>query len=143
LGRDLRARRRELAEAAARIGLVVATVGTVPASGTGRSRVFPDRRYEWMASEYRRLVDQQQVCACQVHVRVDDRDLAVRITRRIRAWLPTLLAMTVSSPFFQRADTGYASYRTMVVSRWPTVGPPPDFASAREYDDTVATLVDS
>jgi carboxylate-amine ligase len=143
LRRDLLTRRRELAEAAASIGLAVASVGTVPASGSGGSRIFPDRRYEWMAAEYRHLVDEQQVCACQVHVRVDDRDLAVRITRRIRGWLPALLAMSASSPFFQGEDTGYASYRTVVVSRWPTVGPPPDFASAKEYDHTVTTLIDS
>ena len=143
LRRDLLARRRELADAAASLGLAVASVGTVPASGTRRSRVFPDRRYEWLAAEYRQLVDEQQVCACQVHVRVDDRDLAVRITRRIRGWLPTLLAMSASSPFFQGEDTGYASYRTVVVSRWPTVGPPPDFACAADYDRTVATLIRS
>ena len=125
------------------LGLTIASVGTVPASGSGGSRVFPDRRYEWMAAEYRNLVDEQQVCACQVHVRVDDRDLAVRITRRIRAWLPALLALTASSPYFQGGDTGYASYRTVVVSRWPTVGPPPDFASAQEYDRTVETLIGS
>src|SRR5437763_2649399 len=143
LRRDRLARRRELADAAASLGLAVASVGTVPASGTRRSRVFPDRRYEWLASEYGQLVDEQQVCACQVHVRVEDRDLAVRITRRIRAWLPALLAMSASSPFFQGEDTGYASYRTVVVSRWPTVGPSPDFASAEEYDRTVATLIHS
>ena len=140
---DLLARRRELAEAAGSLGLAIASVGTVPTSGSGGSQVFPDRRYEWMAAEYRHLVDEQQVCACQVHVGVDDRDLAVRITRRIRAWLPVLLAMSASSPFFQGGDTGYASYRTVVVSRWPTVGPPPDFASAEEYDRTVATLIES
>jgi carboxylate-amine ligase len=143
LRRDLVARRRDLAQAAAAVGLAVATAGTVPASGTRRGRVFPNERYEWMAAEYRRLVDEQQVCACQVHVGVPDRDLAVRITRRIRGWLPVLLAMSVSSPCFQSEDTGYASYRTVVLSRWPTVGPSPDFASAEEYDRTVTTLIDS
>src|SRR6266536_79368 len=143
LRRDLLDRRRELAEATADIGLAVASVGTVPGSGIHRGRVFPDPRYEWMAAEYRQLVDEQQVCACQVHVSVDDRDLAVHITRRIRAWLPALLAMSASSPCFQGEDTGYASYRTVVVSRWPTVGPPPDFDSAEDYDRAVATLVHS
>jgi carboxylate-amine ligase len=143
LRRELLTMRRDLAQAAASLGLTIASVGTVPASGSGGSKVFPDRRYEWMAAEYRNLVDEQQVCACQVHVRVDDRDLAVRITRRIRAWLPALLAMTASSPFFHGGDTGYASYRTVVVSRWPTVGPPPDFGSAQEYDRTVETLIES
>ena len=51
--------------------------------------------------------------------------------------------MSVSSPYFAGQDTGYASYRTIVTSRWPTVGPPPDLNSAQEYDRVVATLVDS
>jgi carboxylate-amine ligase len=51
--------------------------------------------------------------------------------------------MCASSPFFQGGDTGYASYRTVVTSRWPTVGPPPDFANAEEYDRTVAALTES
>ncbi len=140
---DLLSQRRELASAAADIGLAVVTAGTVPDSGSNPGRVFPDERYEWMAAEYRQLVDEQQVCACQVHVSVDDRDQAVLITRQIRGWLPTLLALSVSSPWFQAQDTGYGSYRTVVVSRWPTVGPPPDFASAADYDRTVATLVAS
>jgi carboxylate-amine ligase len=96
-----------------------------------------------MALEYRQLVDEQQVAACQVQVGVPDRDLAVRITRRIRDWLPTLLALSVSSPYFAHQDTGYASYRTVVTSRWPTVGPPPDLASAAEYDRVVNILVES
>jgi carboxylate-amine ligase len=143
LRRDLLESRRQLADGAARKHLAIAAVGTVPASGTRRGQVFPDSRYEWMATEYRQLVAEQQVCACQIHVGVADRDLAVRITRRIRGWLPTLLALSASSPCFNGQDTGYASYRTVVTSRWPTVGPPPDFVSAAEYDRTVTSLVDS
>jgi carboxylate-amine ligase len=105
--------------------------------------VYPKPRYQWMYEEYRQLVVEQQVCACQVHVSVPDRDLAVRVCRRVRAWLPVLLALSASSPMFRGADTGYASYRTVALSRWPTVGPPPDFDSAKEYDEEVSTLVNS
>jgi carboxylate-amine ligase len=49
--------------------------------------------------------------------------------------------MSTSSPLFQGGDTGYASYRTIAVSRWPTVGPPPDVSSAAEYDQMSADLV--
>ena len=69
--------------------------------------------------------------------------VAVRVTRRIRAWLPTLLAMSVSSPMFAGLDTGYASYRTVVTSRWPTVGPSPDIGTAAEYQRLIDDLVDS
>ncbi|MEV4508753.1 glutamate--cysteine ligase [Dactylosporangium sp. NPDC049525] len=140
---DLIEKRRSLVEAAGRLGLAVVAAGSVPGSGSGPSRVYPDERYERMAQEYRLLVDEQQVAACQVQVGVPDKDLAVRITRRIREWLPALLALSVSSPFFAGQDTGYASYRTVVTSRWPTVGPPPDLDSDAQYQRVVQTLVDS
>lgn len=140
---DLLAKRRSLVEAAGRLGLAVVAAGSVPGSGAGPSAVYPDERYERMAQEYRQLVDEQQVAACQVQVGVPDRDLAVRITRRIREWLPALLALSVSSPFFAGQDTGYASYRTVVTSRWPTVGPPPDLDSDAQYQRVVETLVAS
>jgi carboxylate-amine ligase len=140
---DLVDKRRSLVQASGRLGLAVVAAGTVPGSGSRPSRVYPDERYERMAQEYRQLVDEQQVAACQVQVGVPDKDLAVRITRRVREWLPTLLALSVSSPYFAGQDTGYASYRTIVTSRWPTVGPPPDLGSAQEYDRVVDTLVAS
>ncbi|WP_344615563.1 glutamate--cysteine ligase [Dactylosporangium salmoneum] len=140
---DLLEKRRSLVEATGRLGLAIVAAGSVPGSGSTPSQVYPDERYERMAQEYRQLVDEQQVAACQVQIGVPDRDLAVRITRRIREWLPTLLALSVSSPYFAGHDTGYASYRTIVTSRWPTVGPPPDLGSAAEYEKVVATLVES
>jgi carboxylate-amine ligase len=146
LRRDLAQRRGELVTTARRLGLAVVASGTVPASGTVAStwdRVYPKPRYEWMAQEYRQLVDEQQVCACQVQVGVPDRDLAVRISRRIQGWLHVLLALSGGSPTFRESDTGYASYRTVATSRWPTVGPLPDVTSAREYDEVVGALVGS
>jgi glutamate---cysteine ligase / carboxylate-amine ligase len=143
LRRDLAERRRDLIAAAERAGVAVAACATVPDSGTGRADIYPDPRYEWMREEYRVLVDEHQVCATQVQVGVPDRDMAVRLTAHLRPWLPVLLAMSGSSPLFQRIDTGYASYRSIVVSRWPTSGPPPMVADAAEYDEAVRELVDS
>ncbi|WP_238014972.1 glutamate--cysteine ligase [Dactylosporangium sp. AC04546] len=140
---DLVEKRRSLTGACDRLGLAIVAAGTVPGSGARPSRVYPDERYERMAQEYRQLVDEQQVAACQVQVGVPDKDLAVRITRRVREWLPTLLALSVSSPYFANQDTGYASYRTVVTGRWPTVGPPPDLSCAAEYQKVVDTLVES
>jgi carboxylate-amine ligase len=143
LRRDLAERRRALSQAARRMGLAVVASGTVPGSGSDADRVFPKPRYEWMSQEYRQLVDEQQLCACQVQVEVADRDLAVRVARRMRGWLHVLLALSGSSPMFQGVDTGYASYRTVAISRWPTVGPMPDVTRAEDYDDTVAALVNT
>jgi len=143
LRRDLVHRRQELATAAGRAGVALAGCATVPDSGTGRADIFPNPRFEWMREHYRRLVEEHQVCATQVQVGVPDRDLAVLLTAHLRPWLPVLLAMSGSSPLFQRADTGYASYRTIAVSRWPTSGPPPLVATAAEYDAAVQGLLET
>jgi carboxylate-amine ligase len=143
LRRDLAERRASLAAALAERGLALAGCGSVPESGTGRGAIYPNPRYEWMAEQYRVLVDEHQVCATQVQVGVPDRDVAVRLMGHLRPWLPVLLAMSGSSPLFRRADTGYASYRTIVVSRWPTSGPPPLVSSSAEYERAVHDLVET
>jgi glutamate---cysteine ligase / carboxylate-amine ligase len=143
LRRDLAERRTALAAAAAGHGLAIAGCGSVPESGTGHGGIYPNPRFEWMAEQYRILVDEHQVCATQVQVGVPDRDVAVRLMGHLRPWLPVLLAMSGSSPLFRRADTGYASYRTIAVSRWPTTGPAPLVSSNAEYERAVRDLVDT
>jgi carboxylate-amine ligase len=73
-------------------------------------------------------------------VGVPDQDVAVRISNALRPWLPTLLALSVNSPIEQAEDTGYASWRSIVWSRWPISGPPPHLGSAAEYDGLVRAL---
>jgi glutamate---cysteine ligase / carboxylate-amine ligase len=140
---DLARRRRELRAAVEELGLEVVAAGTVPDAGARAVGIYPGDRYDYLAGAYQRVAQEQQVCACQVQVGVDGRDLAVAIAGRVRLWLPVLLALSASSPFFGNQDTGYASYRTMLWSRWPTAGPPEAFGSAAEYDAHVAALVRS
>jgi carboxylate-amine ligase len=61
----------------------------------------------------------------------------------VSPWLPVLLALSASSPFWQGADTGYASWRTLLWQRWPTSGPVGCFRSAADYDAAVGDLVRS
>jgi len=70
-----------------------------------------------------------------------DRDLAVAVAHRVSPWLPALLALSASSPFWLGQDTGYASYRTLVWQRWPATGPLPLFDSAADYDKMISDLV--
>ncbi|MFV0131325.1 glutamate--cysteine ligase [Streptomyces sp. HMX112] len=140
---DLLRSRRLLDAAAARQGLAVAAAGTVPLGHPRPRGVTADDRYAHMADEYRRLVDEQLICGAQVHVDVPDRDTAVRVMCAVSPWLPVLLALSASSPFWLGSDTGYASWRTMVWQRWPTAGPAGCFGSAAEYDATLDELVRS
>jgi len=143
LAEDLAALRRSVIAAAEPLGLGIVAAGTVPVVDLDALKVTPDPRYENMLDEYQALAREQLICGAQVHVDVSDRDLAVAVAHRVAPWLSALLALSASSPFWLGTDTGYASYRTLLWWRWPTTGAMGSFASAAEYDRTVAGLVRS
>lgn len=143
LREQIAGQRRAAAAAAASAGLAVASAGSLPVPLDLDGQAYPSRRYERIVAEYAELGRQQLVCAMQTQVGVADRELAVAALPRVGAWLPVLLALSASSPFFDAADTGYASYRAVLWSRWPSAGPVLPFASAAEYDAVVQGLIDS
>jgi carboxylate-amine ligase len=143
LAEDLAALRRSVVAAAEGLGMGIVAAGLVPVADLASLKVTPDPRYENMLDEYQVLAREQLICGAQVHVDVGDRDLAVTVAHRVGPWLPALLALSASSPFWLGADTGYASYRTLVWSRWPTTGPFGAFADAAEYDAMIENLVRS
>ena len=97
-----------------------------------------------MLADYQLLAREQLICGTQIHVGIDDRDEAVAVAYRVAAYLPTLLALSASSPFASDgSDTGYSSMRTLIWQRWPTTGLAAPVQSAEEYDKLVADLVAS
>jgi carboxylate-amine ligase len=136
--------RRVLAETAAELGMGVVAAGAVPLAVPAEMRVTKTPRYRQMLADYQLLAREQLICGTQVHVGVDDRDEAVVVGHRVAAYLPTLLALSASSPFASDgSDTGYASMRTLVWQRWPTTGLAAPVQSAEEYDQLVDDLVAS
>lgn len=135
--------RRAAIAAAGATGLTIAGSGSLPAPLDLDGQAYPSRRYERLVAEYAELGRQQLVCAMQTQVGVADRELAVAALPHVGAWLPVLLALSASSPYFDGADTGYASYRAVLWSRWPSAGPVQPFASAAEYDAVVQGLIDT
>ncbi|MEW2423686.1 glutamate--cysteine ligase [Streptomyces nigra] len=138
---DLTGMRRELDAAASSLGLAVVASGTAPLAPAASANPTAEDRYQHMAEEYRRVADEQLICGAQVHVDVPDRDTAVRVMCEVSPWLPALLALSASSPFWQGTDTGYASWRTLLWQRWPTAGPPGCYESAAEYDAAIEDFV--
>ncbi len=135
--------RARLAEAAEPHGLGVVAAGTVPLVDVDGGDISAGARFAHMQHEYQVLVNEQHICGAQIHVDVPDRDEAVQVVRRVAPHLPTLLAISASSPFWNGRDTGYASYRELIWSRWPTAGPPPMMETGAEYDAMIQDLIDS
>lgn len=124
---------RALADRAARrSGGRVAALATAP--GGISPHMAPAPRYARIGRQFGATARENLTNGFHVHVGVASREEAVAALDRIRIWLPELLALSGNSPFWQGADTGYASYRHRVMSRWPISGPTEVFGSAEAYD---------
>jgi carboxylate-amine ligase len=142
LRRHLTGLRAELTRTAESLGIGVAAAGTMPLSVP--LAITENPRFRRMLVDYQLLVREQLICGMQVHVGIGNRDTAVRLLDRVSPWLPPLLALSASSPFSHTGDdTGYASTRTLIWSRWPTTGRAGAFSSAAEYDELVQKLMAS
>lgn len=119
----------------------IAALGTSPVPV--RSSVTPGERYETMMAAFGPIASEQLSCGTHVHVSIADRAEGVRVIDAIRPWLPVLTALSANSPFWAAGDTGYASFRTLAWTRWPSAGPTQTFGNAETYDRAVASLVKS
>ncbi|MBA2308525.1 MAG: glutamate--cysteine ligase [Pseudonocardiales bacterium] len=141
LAAEIRRWRQTAAAAARAAGAEVAALATSPLPV--EPSITPKPRYRRMADEFGPTAQEQLTCGCHVHVQVDSDEEAVAVLDRIRGWLPTLLALSANSPFWQGTDTGYASFRSQVWTRWPSAGTPATFGSAEEYQRTVQAMIDT
>lgn len=140
---ELTQARAELRAAAAAEGLAIIAAGTPVLGRLIPQPITEGPRQERGTAAFRGLHDELSICAMHVHVELPDRERAVLVSNHLRQYLPTLIALSANSPYWAERDTGYASWRTMVWTRWPVAGPPPYFTSAAHYDDLVATLIES
>lgn len=129
--------RSAVADWAAEAGLVVAGTATPLRTTTGAG-IWRDERYGRIDAVTRALTPDHQINALHVHLGIDHREDGVRISNRLRPWLPVLVALSANSPFWHGEDTGFASWRTVHSRRWTTHGIPPVFTDAHDYDAAVA-----
>ncbi len=133
--------RSEVIAAAAIDGNQIAAAGTHPFSSWQQQQITPKERYQALMRDYQQLTRELIICGCHVHIGISDREVAIRVMNRARVWLAPMLALAANSPFWMGTDTGYASYRTEIWSRWPLSGPPLIFESQAEYEALVEALI--
>jgi glutamate---cysteine ligase / carboxylate-amine ligase len=100
-------------------------------------------RYRRIGQRFGMIAHEQGISGCHVHVAVPDREAAIRVSNRLRPWLPLLLALTANSAIYRNSDSGHASWRHVLWSRWPSAGPTPYFDSAQDYDNAVQMMQDT
>jgi carboxylate-amine ligase len=83
------------------------------------------------------------ICGMHVHVGFDDDELRIDLMNQMSYFLPHLLALSCSSPFWEGRDTGLKSYRLTVFDALPRTGVPERFASYPEYERHIRVMIDA
>ncbi|MEU0274811.1 glutamate--cysteine ligase [Streptomyces sp. NPDC006307] len=138
---QVRSTRTAVVRAADRQGLRVISSGTPVLGQASPPPLTAGPRYARSAAMFRALDDEQSVCACHIHVGIPDLATALQVSNHLRPWVPVLIALTGNSPYWAGRDTGYASWRTTALGRWPVAGPPPYFESTAHFEDLVAAFI--
>jgi glutamate---cysteine ligase / carboxylate-amine ligase len=133
--------RRGVLEVAAANGLKVAAASTHPFSRWSEQRITAGERYTKHEAEMAEVARRLLIFGMHVHVGIEDRELMIDVMDQARYFLPHLLALSTSSPFWYGRETGLKSYRSIVFESVPRTGPPPAFHSWGEYQSFVDTLV--
>jgi carboxylate-amine ligase len=134
--------RRELSQSAESVGLRIAAAGTHPFSSWKDQILSPGERYESIVEELQQLARSLLIFGLHIHVAVPDKTSTIELLNEARYFLPHLLALSTSSPFWQGRDTGLKSYRTTVFRRFPRSGIPDEFDSWSEYEAYLDMLVE-
>jgi carboxylate-amine ligase len=140
---DLTRLRRIVVEVAEHHGLAPIAASTHPYANWMEQKQTRRARYNILATEMQAAARRMLVCGMHVHIGVDDDELRIDLLSQMKYFLPHLLIMSTSSPFWEGQDTGLKSYRLTVFDALPRTGLPEHFASYGEYQRHVDVLVNA
>ena len=140
---DLAHLRRTVAQVAGRHGCAPIASSTHPfGSWTGQIQTDKER-YNELAEDMQVVARRLLTCGMHVHIGIEDEDLRIELLNQIPYFLPHLLALSTSSPFWRGVNTGLKSYRLSVFDELPRTGLPEQFNSWADYRRTMNVLVDA
>ena len=137
---DLAWLRRTVAEVADRHGLAPIAASTHPFSEWTEQKHTDKERYHMLARDLQAVARRLLICGMHVHVGIEDDNLRIDLLNQAAYFLPHLLALSTSSPFWRGEDTGLKSYRLSVFNELPRTGLPEQFDSYAEYERHVDIL---
>jgi carboxylate-amine ligase len=140
---DLAQLRSAIARCAARYGLAPIAASTHPFADWDEQRHTDKERYNLLAADLQMIARRMLISGMHVHIGIEDEDLRIDIMNQASYFLPHMLALSTSSPFWRGRLTGLKSYRMSIFDELPRTGLPESFSSFAEYQRTVKVLVDA
>jgi carboxylate-amine ligase len=122
-------------------GAVIAAAGTHPISHWSSQEITPFERYQGLLQDMQDIARQMLTFGMHVHIGIDDQELAIDTMNTVKYFIPHILALSTSSPFWEGRNTGLKSYRSALFKFLPRTGFPPYLDSHAEYKRLVNILV--
>jgi len=138
---DLCRLRKTVAEIAGKHGLAPIAASTHPFSKWQAQSHTDKERYHVLAQDMQAVARRLLICGMHVHVGLNDDEMRIDLMNQASYFLPHILALSTSSPFWQGQDTGLKSYRLSVFDELPRTGLPERFDSFGEYRRHVDILI--
>jgi carboxylate-amine ligase len=135
--------RAAIIEVAARHGLAPIAASTHPFSRWAEQKHTQKDRYDALTTEMQAAARRLVICGMHVHVGINDDALRIDLMNQMGYFLPHLLALSCSSPFWEGRDTGLKSYRLTIFDALPRTGLPERFQSYAEYRRHVDILINA
>ena len=140
---DLGRLRKTIIEVTGRHGIAPIACSTHPFSHWAEQKHTRKDRYESLTTEMQGAARRLVICGMHVHVGINDDALRIDLMNQAAYFLPHLLALSCSSPFWNGNDTGLKSYRLTVFDALPRTGLPEKFQSYAEYERHVEIMVNA
>ena len=133
--------RQGVMELAGRNGLKIAAAGSHPISSWVDQEITPLERYAGVKQDMQILAQQLLIFGTHVHIGIEDQDFLIDAMNVVRYFMPHVLCLSTSSPFWIGQDTGLKSYRSIIFRNFPRTGIPPFFFSYSDFARYRDTLV--
>ena len=142
-GQELAELRSAVASTADKFGYAIIAASTHPFSKWREQTHTPKERYNALRQDLGQSARRLLICGMHIHIGIEDPDLRIDLMNQATYFLPHMLALSCSSPFWEGDDTSLASYRLAVFDSLPRTGLPDTLSSFAEYERLVSHLVDS
>jgi carboxylate-amine ligase len=138
---DLANLRRDLSKVVNEYGAAIIASSTHPFANWAQQETTEEPRYMRLQADYQQVARQLVICGMHVHVGIGSPHLRIDLMNQVKYFLPHLLALSTSSPFWDGVLTGLHAYRLVIFQNLPRTGLPEEFVSWGEYERYVDILV--
>lgn len=133
VGKDLRKQFLKLQEVANRLGTELVVAGTHPFQNWRERTIYPTERYQQIIDKFQWVARRLTTFGLHVHIGVKDGDRAIAVINALMTYIPHLLALSASSPYWSSYDTGLQSVRVSIMESLPLGGSPYYFVDWKEF----------